>query len=465
MSLFKVFADTSAVGIVKQVNWVFTTIIGILVAYKFVYLIIGFFKAKRWPETDKTHNYAFLIAARNEEMVIGNLIDSIRKNNYPQDKITIFVIADNCTDNTAKVCRDRGCIVYERHNKVEIGKGYALNVLVDQISKDYGINAYDGYFVFDADNLLHPDYIKEMNKVFSSGEKMITSYRNTKNFDANFISAGYGYHHYRTLRSLHIARTRLGLSCCITGTGFLISNEILRNGWPWKLITEDIEMTVDKAIEGYKVVYCHDAIFYDEQPVSFKIMFRQRLRWAKGFLLVFKSHFWKLLRGMFSRKPKATEAGTPCTQNGHQHRFTCYDLFFHVSPIVLITFAWSILYDIALIIVVSLSGMSVGACFLEIGKGLLSSILTLYITTFIQIIPVVICEWKNINTTAFKKIFYLFTFPIFDLFNMPIMAVALFTKVQWKPIPRTSTAKIEDIITSKNSNNSLEDDELANIKN
>jgi len=436
----------SAVDVVQTINWLFTTVLAAFVAFRIFYIIVGLFKVKRFPKTDKIHNYAIMISARNEEKVIGNLIDSIRKNNYPQDKITIFVVADNCDDNTANICREKGCIVYERFNKQEIGKGYALNFLVDHITKDYGIKSYDGYFVFDADNLLHPDFISRMNDVFATGATLVTAYRNIKNFDKNIISAGYGYHQYRNIRTLYIPRTVLNISNTITGTGFLMANIILKDGWKWKLITEDDELTADKIIEGHKVVYCNDAIHYDEQPETFRIMFRQRIRWAKGALLVFATRGKQLLKMFFSRKSKLYQTDVTPTQTTAQRRFSFYDMFFKVFPYALITFIWSILYDIALIVAVALSGMSVGECFAQIGIGMLSSLGTLYLSSFIQIIPVLICEWKKIKASAFKKIFYLFTFPLFDLFNLPIMTIALFSKVEWKTIPHTSAKKIEDII-------------------
>lgn len=443
------FHDFSPVGIVEIINYIVTTLLAIFVAYRVVFVIIGFFAVKHYKKAKTEHSYAFLIAARNEEKVIGNLIDSIYQSNYPMDKIKIFVIADNCTDGTAQLCRNKGAIVYERSNKKEIGKGYALNVLVDHIKEDYGIDAFEGYFVFDADNLIHPNFIAEMNNAFDSGAKMITSYRNTKNFSKNFISASYGYHQYRNMRSLHIPRTALGLSCTVTGTGFLVANEILRNGWKWKLITEDAELSADKIIEGYQITYVHDAIFYDEQPETFKIMFRQRIRWAKGGMLVFVSHAKRLLRSMFKRR-KTLKAEAKSSQSPAQRRFTFYDIFFQLFPYALVTCFWAIIYNIALIITTPLSGLSVAMCFKQIGMGMLKSFLMLYFSCFIQILPVVFCEWKRINAKVWQKILYMFTFPLFDLFNLPIMVIALFTKVEWKVIPHTAQIKIEEIVGNKN---------------
>ena len=68
-----------------------------------------------------------IIPAHNEEIVVGNLIASLQKQNYPKDLYDIYVIADNCTDNTAEVARKAGAIVYERFDEEHKTKGYALD--------------------------------------------------------------------------------------------------------------------------------------------------------------------------------------------------------------------------------------------------------------------------------------------------------------------------------------------------
>ena len=164
-------------------------VIGALYWYRIVFRVVGLFFTKRFPHTDVKHKYAIAIAARNEEAVIANLIESIKRQDYPAELLTIFVVADNCTDKTATIAREAGAVCYERFDSRHCTKGYALQYLFDCIEKDYGIESFEGYFIFDADNLLKKDYLSRMNDAFHSGEKVITSYRNTKNIDDNFIAA------------------------------------------------------------------------------------------------------------------------------------------------------------------------------------------------------------------------------------------------------------------------------------
>ena len=140
-------------------------------AYQFVYLAVGLFgKGKQVRQDAKLHRYAAIISARNEEGVIGDLVKSLKEQNYPEELLDVYVIADNCTDNTAQVAADAGAIVYRRFNHVQVGKGYALDYLFHQLTEE-GKNDYDGYFVFDADNYVDPNFVKEMNTVFDTGKR------------------------------------------------------------------------------------------------------------------------------------------------------------------------------------------------------------------------------------------------------------------------------------------------------
>lgn len=130
---------------------------------------------------------------------------------------------------------------------------------------------YDAYLVLDADNILDPNFISEIEKVYSSGYEIVTCYRNSKNYGDNWISAGYALWFLREAQYLNNARMRLGSSCAVSGTGFLFSDGVLEacGGWNFFLLTEDIEFTIDNVVRGEKVGYAAGAVLYDEQPTSF----------------------------------------------------------------------------------------------------------------------------------------------------------------------------------------------------
>ena len=97
----------STYDIINTVVW---DVFAALLLYQILFVIIGLFKVKRYKPAKKQHEYAILIAGRNEEAVIGQLIDSIKNQNYDMTKIKIFVCADNCSinDKTAEIARFDG---------------------------------------------------------------------------------------------------------------------------------------------------------------------------------------------------------------------------------------------------------------------------------------------------------------------------------------------------------------------
>lgn len=396
---------------------VINKIIGILFflcyAYQLFYIPAAFFMKDPPHKKEKRHRFAVLICARNEEKVVPQLIESIFAQTYGREKIRVFVMADNCIDSTAAVAQKSGARVYTRFDTNNIGKGFALEALLLHISEDYPKDYFDGYFVFDADNILDKNYIEEMNKTFCDGFDIITGYRNSKNYGDNWISAGYSLWFLRESRFLNHSRFLLGSSCAVSGTGFFFSRRILEkcSGWPFHLLTEDIEFTVHNIIGGEKIGFCKDAVLYDEQPVSFIQSWNQRLRWAKGYLQVFGKYGKELLSGIAKGD------------------FSCFDMTMNIMPAAALS-ALSVLLNTVCAFAALLSGKSILPVVYSFGESLIGMYLTLFFVGAITLFS----EWKNIRTGLLRKIFSAFTFPLFMFTYLPISFCALFMKVEWKPI-------------------------------
>ncbi len=258
--------------------------------YQIMVSLCSLVKLKDKPlKIKKDHRFMAIIPAHNEETVVVNLIESLKKQTYNKDLYDIYVIADNCTDNTAKVAKQAGAIVYERFDETKKTKGYALNWFLQQKIKE---NApYDAFFVFDADNIVDKDFIKNMNKKLCQGEDVVQGYRDIKNPSDNWISSGYALFYWTMHRFYHLARYNLGLSPLLNGTGFMVRFDVIKpQGWDTVTLTEDIEFSLKRIIAGKKLGWATDAICYDEQPTGFKQSWSQRSRWTVGHIQCIKEY-------------------------------------------------------------------------------------------------------------------------------------------------------------------------------
>ena len=265
-------------------------IVTIFWLYQLLISLCSLIKIKDKPlKVKKDHKFMAIIPAHNEEAVVGNLIESLKNQNYNKDLYDIYVIADNCTDNTAEVARNAGAIVFERFDPAHKTKGYALQWFLKQKIEE---NAdYDAFFVFDADNIVDKDFIVNMNKKLCQGEDVVQGYRDIKNPTDNWITAGYALFYWSMHRLYHLARYNIGLSPLLNGTGFMVKFDVVKpNGWETETLTEDIEFSLKRIIKGKKLGWATDAIVYDEQPVGFKQSWSQRSRWTVGHMQCIKKY-------------------------------------------------------------------------------------------------------------------------------------------------------------------------------
>ena len=236
--------------------------------YFFVIGFCGMWRRKEKKITTPRKTFALVVAAHNEEVVIGDLVENLQQINYPKDMYDIYVIADNCSDNTAKVAEDAGALVHVRTHPTKKSKGYALDWMFDRLFKME--KQYDAICVFDADNLVHPQFLMEMNNRLCKGDKVIQGYMDAKNPYDTWVSGTFAIAFWVICYISHLAKSNIGLSACLGGTGMCFDVEILKkHGWQATCLTEDMEFTMKCMAEGIKTAWAHDAIIYDEKPLTF----------------------------------------------------------------------------------------------------------------------------------------------------------------------------------------------------
>lgn len=408
---------------IETINRVIAILFYVCYVYQLFYVPIAWLKRDKPHKSEKRNRIAVLIAARNEQPVIGNLIESIHNQDYPSELIDVFVCADNCTDGTAKIAGSLGAFVFKRNDKANIGKGYVLNYMLKSIMEGE-FPAYDAFLVLDADNILKPNYITEINKVLSDGYEIVTSYRNSKNYGDDWISAGYGLWFMRESKYLNEPRMKLGTSCAVSGTGFIFSSKVLNRygGWNFFTLTEDIEFTVCNIVDGKRVGYASKAELFDEQPTTFTQSYRQRLRWCRGYYQVAKRYGIKLIKGLFHGS------------------FSCYDMTMQIMPAAVLS-ALCIILNLGYALLSFIDHLD----WIAFCSSLLSTLLSMFGAIFVLGVITTISEWKHIYCSTIKKILYMFTFPFFMTTYLPIAVIAMFKNPSWQPIRHNRSMSLEEI--------------------
>ncbi len=259
--------------------------------YFFFFSLFTFFGKEKLREYEEQTKFAVLICARNEANVIGGIIDCLKQQNYRKDLYDIFVLANNCTDKTKEVALSHGAKVVEVTGEVH-SKGDVLNWTRDH----FKALEYDAYVIFDADNNVHPNFLKEMNKVYCNGHLVAQGLRDSKNPTVNWITSSYTLFYCFQNYFYNRARRNLGKSAVINGTGFMVDKKFFEDHFDAHTLTEDGEFSAVSVLNGQMVYFAEKAITYDEHVVTFAASWTQRKRWSKGYMQCLRRYSGQLFK-------------------------------------------------------------------------------------------------------------------------------------------------------------------------
>ena len=266
-----------------MIQFIYYILFIITIMYGLYFLVTSFTSFKKVKPKIIAQNastkFAVLIAARNESKVIADLIESLKKQNYPQSLFDIYALVNNCTDNTEEVAKKAGAKIINVDVPVKT-KGDVLKYTFKKLKK----SDYDAYLVFDADNVVHPDFLKIMNDTFLSGYKVAQGRKDSKNLQDNWLSTSYSIFYYIQNFFFNKSRMNIDEAAAINGTGFMVAKSVIDEGFEPKTITEDIELSIMCVLRNINVAYVESAITYDEQPTRFIDSWHQRSRWSKGII-------------------------------------------------------------------------------------------------------------------------------------------------------------------------------------
>jgi len=396
----------------------------ITLVYSLYFSLVGIYgiikrNNKQLKSYSKINRFAILIAARNEENVIGNLIDSLKKMDYPKESYEIYVIPNNCKDKTEEVSKKHGAKIIECTINTKT-KADVLRYTFDKLKN----NNYDAYLIFDADNIADRNFIKEMNTVLNNGYNVAQGLREAKNPNDSWVSGSYAIYYMLSNLFINWSRHKIGTSCSVNGTGFMVSKKIIdKYGFNTKSLTEDIEYSSLCALNNEKIYFAKTAITYDEHPESFIVSIKQRKRWSAGTIKCMNLYSKELLKQFFKTK-----------------NIALLDMYFvFMSPLIQILSFMNILFiPIFRILKINLFFFDLHMLI----TGIISSIVSYILTTLFAII-VVIFEKKKV-LPLLKGILF---FPLFIFSWVPIHIYCFIKKQDtWEEIKHSKNIKIDDLI-------------------
>ena len=245
-------------------------------------------------ETEKNRKFAIVVPAHNEEKIIAKTIYSLSGLIYPKRNYEVFVIADNCTDNTAKIAGSLGATVLERTNADKTGKGYALRWAFDKILAEQ--DTFDAIIVVDADSLISGNYLEVMNYYMEQGSRVIQSsdlvLPDPGNWSVEATRIGFMLYNYVKPLGRKVLKLNMGLR----GNGMCFSADVLREV-PWKAwsLIEDVEYGLNLLLHGEKIDFAPEATVLAQMPVEALNAESQRSRWEIGRFGIIKTYTGKFL--------------------------------------------------------------------------------------------------------------------------------------------------------------------------
>lgn len=402
----------------------------------YLYALKNSTKGNNFPEAKKNHKFAIIVPARFESKVIRGLLNSIQNQNYNKNLIKVVVGVESLDDPTCQIVKEYGYDIHLKQDMSKKGKGYIVREMIDYInSTDF--NA-DAFMIFDADNLVDLNYLKEMNKALDAGYDVAVGLRNNKNWNSSWVSSCSGLTFLRFSTLENLGRSYYKSTIQLSGTGFYITKKELERlgGWHFFTLTEDLELTNCMAINNTKCTYVSKAIFYDEQPIKFKDSKNQRMRWVKGYSQVNKIYGKKIKKGV---KKKTS------------NRLGCFDFGYQAVP-----FGLFFTVCLLLVIMVICTNILTAIHYEELAPpnlwmfysgwlGIIIALIQIYIIIVVDTVISIHIDRKHINMSKKSYIKTILMNPFYIACYVPISIFAYFKNIEWKRIEHTVDIKLEDV--------------------
>jgi 1,2-diacylglycerol 3-beta-glucosyltransferase len=231
------------------------------------------------PPATRREHLLVLVPAHDEGLLIERSIRSLLAQDYPEELLTVAVVADNCGDDTAALARNAGALVLERQDTTLRGKGYAIRWALERLEE----RPWDAVIIIDADTVVRPDFVRELMRWAPLRGKALQTYDTASNEFENWLTRLAGLltrSRYEVALPLKVSA---GLSCPLTGDGLLLGRDVLAaHPWHVQTITEGWEYYARLTLAGIRVEYAPTPVVYAQEAKSLGQSGTQRERWAAG---------------------------------------------------------------------------------------------------------------------------------------------------------------------------------------
>jgi len=231
---------------------------------------------------EKLPTVSIIVPVKDEERVVGRLLEALLRPNYPPEKREIIVVEDGSVDKTVEICRE-----YARqypgqikllHQSTSNGKPSALNSGLKHVTGEI-------VGVFDADNVPEPDVLLKAVAYFEDSSVAAVQGRACAiNAGENMLTQFISYEEAVRYEVYIGGKDVLGLFVPFTGSCYFVRRSILDNvgGWDGESLSEDTELAARLTERGYRIKYASDVRFWQENPANLTRFFMQQTRWFRG---------------------------------------------------------------------------------------------------------------------------------------------------------------------------------------
>ncbi|MCX5770557.1 MAG: glycosyltransferase family 2 protein [Candidatus Hydrogenedentes bacterium] len=247
-------------------------------------------------------SFGVIIPAHNEELQIGPTVAAVLEQAYARERFDAYVLADNCTDNTAELASDAGAVVFERTDPENRGKGQALDWCLANHSDL--LERHDAIVIIDADSIMDAGFLQATAETLEDQTVAAVQAENVvANPQVNWRTA-LTYAGFALINCVRSAgRVRLGGAAGLKGNGMVLRSDLLAHyGWPAHSVVEDMEFATRLLLDGHQITYCERAKVSSDMPAGRKEAESQRNRWEAGKVSVIARHAPLLLRAFLRRR-------------------------------------------------------------------------------------------------------------------------------------------------------------------